>query len=93
MRRFGNICISHRRDWDTLSTLREKLSRLEGENKKLREELTAYETGCVQKGAYCKACQNGREVCRNGWWEPEYVCILNVPCGEFAAKAASEGGA
>ena len=72
--------------WGTLNTLKEKLSRLARENKELREKLSAYENGCVCKGSYCEACQNSRKIGYNAFGGYEYICVLNVPCGEFNDK-------
>lgn len=87
MKRFSNLCISNRKEWDTAKDLIEKLER---EKEQLREKLRAYETGCILKGAHCKACQHGMESEFGFLGAKEYVCMLNIPCGEFKAKEGND---
>lgn len=80
MKRFHNICISRRSEWDNL----------EREVEVLREKLKAYETGCINKGTHCAACKNARETGSSFLGEITYDCVLEIPCSKFEDKGERE---
>lgn len=83
MKRFHDICISRRSEWDARS---EKLSALKEENRELRDKLAAYETGCINKGTHCAACKNGRATESSFLGGITYDCVLEIPCSKFEDK-------
>lgn len=90
MKRFHDICISSRSEWDNLSVRSAKLSELEHEVEVLREKLKAYETGCINKGSHCAACKNGRATGSHLLVGKTYDCVLEIPCSKFEDKGERE---
>ena len=100
MKRFHDICISRKSEWDNLSARSEALHDLEREVKVLRdlerevkvlrEKLKAYETGCINKGTHCAACKNGRATESSFLERITYDCVLEIPCSKFEDKGERE---
>lgn len=90
MKRFHDICISSRSEWDNLIVRSETLSKLEREVEVLREKLKAYETGCINKGTHCAACKNGRATGSSFLGSITYDCVLEIPCRKFEDKGERE---
>lgn len=79
MKRFHDICISRRSEWDARS---KELSTLKEENRELRDKLAAYETGCTMPGNYCMVCKHSR-VTGNNLCGVECTCVFEIPCSKF----------
>ena len=90
MKRFHDICISRKSEWDNISARSEALHDLEREVKVLREKLKAYETGCINKGTHCAACKNGRATESSFLGRITYDCVLEIPCSKFEDKGERE---
>lgn len=96
MKRFKNLVVSSRREWNSLEAEVDKLKRAlkqaEQKNADLQAKLNAYETGCLYGGAHCEACKKSRKVSGfvsygfGCYKENNNICTLNVPCGEFEPK-------
>lgn len=100
MKRFKNLVVSSRQEWESLGDevkkLKNEIQQVIRKNAELRSKLDAYETGCLYGGAHCEACEKSRKVSGyaiygTGYYkDSNHICTLNVPCKEFVPKEENE---